>query len=351
MYNGLKHILCRFDVNSGDAARGWQADRPGDQGDLCTGFAGRTCNRKAHLSARKVGDAAHRINRLISRSGGDQYPLTCQHFRRKKSNDVFQQLRRLQHAAIAGFAASLETTANTQHRRTVGLKLCKISLRGRVSIHFPVHGWRYQQGNFVEGPGQAHQTEQIVGPAMQQFGHEVGAHRRNQDRIGLTRQIDMGHVVVQRPDRAAVPLTAVYRPAAQSLQRHRRDELLGGLGHHNLHAGAGLDQRPAQFGGLVAGDTARQAQHNMPARELGHVFRPRANSCQIFLNRHVPQCISKTSPDAFHSVTGAAHRCGRIIERNPAEIARHFSAWPERANVTLYNHPFPPLRAYSSYLT
>jgi hypothetical protein len=60
-----------------------------------------------------------------------------------------------------------------------------------------------------------------------------------------------------------VPLRGVDRAAAQGLQGDWRDELLGGSRHHHLHGGALLDERPAQVGGLVTGDAAAEAQHNV----------------------------------------------------------------------------------------
>ena len=47
------------------------------------------------------------------------------------------------------------------------------------------------------------------------------------------------------------------------------DELLGRLGHHHLHRRAGLDQLAHQLGRLVAGDAARQAEHDVAAGQLG----------------------------------------------------------------------------------
>ena len=68
---------------------------------------------------------------------------------------------------------------------------------------------------------------------------------------------------------ARVPLAGVDGAVRQRLQRHRGDEVLGRLGHHDLHRRAGLDQLARQLGGLVAGDAARQAEHDVAAREFG----------------------------------------------------------------------------------
>ena len=100
---------------------------------------------------------------------------------------------------------------------------------------------------------------------MEQLGDEIGARRRDQHGVSLARQVDVRHVV----GFARVPLARVDGAVRERLQRHRGDELLGRLGHHDLHGGPGLDQRPRQLGGLVAGDAARQAEHDVAAREFG----------------------------------------------------------------------------------
>ena len=94
---------------------------------------------------------------------------------------------------------------------------------------------------------------------MQQFGHEVGAAGRNQNGVSLATQVDMRHVVVL----ARIPLRIKYRAIAQRLHGHRRDELRGGLGHHDLHGGPLLDQRTAQLSRLIAGNATCQTQNNV----------------------------------------------------------------------------------------
>ncbi len=80
------------------------------------------------------------------------------------------------------------------------------------------------------------------------------------------RQVDVRHVV----GLARIPLRAIDRPVGQRLHRHRRDEMLRRLGHHHLHGGAFLDQGAAQFGRLVAGDAAGEAQDDMFASKIIH---------------------------------------------------------------------------------
>ena len=175
IHNGCKHILCRFHINARDTARRGQADRAGHQRHGRAGLAGGACYREAHFSARQVRNAPHGINGLIGGAGSDQHLLTRQRFRREEGNDVFEQLIGLQHAAVAGLAAGLKAGAHTQHRGAIGRQLPEIALRRRMRVHLAVHGRRDQEGHLVDGPCQAHQTEQVISAPMQQFGHEVGA--------------------------------------------------------------------------------------------------------------------------------------------------------------------------------
>jgi hypothetical protein len=49
------------------------ADRAADQRDFGASFLRGARDGKAHLAARQVGDAAHRVDRLEGRAGGDQH--------------------------------------------------------------------------------------------------------------------------------------------------------------------------------------------------------------------------------------------------------------------------------------
>ena len=114
------------------------------------GFARGAGNRKAHLAARQVGDAAHRVNRLVGRPGRDQHALAAQHLGREERDEVFEQFVGLQHAAVAGFAAGLRARAHAQHACAVGLQLRQVALRRRMRVHLAVHGRRHQQRHPVQ---------------------------------------------------------------------------------------------------------------------------------------------------------------------------------------------------------
>jgi hypothetical protein len=142
----------------------------------------------------------------------------------------------------------------------------QVALRGRVRPHLAVHGRGQQQGHALLRARQAQQAQQFVGPALGQAGDEIGAARRDQDGIGLAREVDVRHVV----GLARIPLRAVHRPVRQRLHGHGRDELGGRLGHHHLHGGALLDERAAQLRRFVTGYASAEAQDDVFAGKLFH---------------------------------------------------------------------------------
>ena len=138
---------------------------------------------------------------------------------------------------------------------TICLQLGHIALGGRVCPHFTVHGGRQHQGNLLQGSGQAHQTEQLIGLAMNEFGHEIGTGGGNQDEIGFSAQIDVRHVVAL----TGIPLRGVNSLSGQGLHGDRGDELSSRLGHHHLDLRTRLDQRTTQLRRLETGDATGES--------------------------------------------------------------------------------------------
>ena len=147
----------------------------------------------------------------------------------------------------------------------------------------------------------AHRRQQIVAEPVRDLREEVGRCGHHDDRIGLARQVDVGHVVRL----ARIPLAGEDRAVRQRLQGHRGDELLGRRGHHDLHGRAGLDQLAREVGGLVAGDAARQAEHDVLARQHD------SPSPDEYIGR---------SPEGMRARLGAARRWARRA-RNTAQAA------------------------------
>ena len=156
--------------------------------------------------------------------------------------------------------------AHAQHLGPISLQLRHVALGGGVRPHFAVHRRGQEQRHFVQRTGQAHQTQQIIGAAVQQFGHEIGAGRGHQDGVGFSAEVDVGHVV----GLALIPLGHIHRAVRERLHGHRGDELRRRLGHHHLHRGALFHQRTAQFGCFVAGNAAAQTEHDVFLEQISH---------------------------------------------------------------------------------
>ena len=95
-----------------------------------------------------------------------------------------------------------------------------------------------------------------IGEAVRQLGQKIRRSRGDQDDVGFTRELDVRHVV----SNARIPLVAIHRMAGERLKRYRRDEAGRRLGHHHADGCSQLDQLADEFGGLVRGDAARDAQ-------------------------------------------------------------------------------------------
>ena len=104
------------------AARRGQVHRAGDQGDVGAGLGGGACDREAHLAARAVGQAAHRIDRLEGRPGGHQHALAGEQLRLEEGDQRVAQLGGLEHPAVADLAAGLVAAARAEHGRAVGAR-------------------------------------------------------------------------------------------------------------------------------------------------------------------------------------------------------------------------------------
>ena len=75
-------------------ARRRERDRAGDERDVGAGLGGGARDREAHLAARPVGEAAHRIDRLEGRPGGDQHAPAGEHLRLEERDQLVEQLGR-----------------------------------------------------------------------------------------------------------------------------------------------------------------------------------------------------------------------------------------------------------------
>ncbi len=82
-------------------------DRAGDQGDCRARLRRGARDCETHLAARVIRDAAHRIDRLERRPGGDQQPLAGQPLRLEERDQFIAQFDCFEHAPVADLAARL----------------------------------------------------------------------------------------------------------------------------------------------------------------------------------------------------------------------------------------------------
>jgi hypothetical protein len=119
--------------------------RAGHQRDLGAGLAAARAMAKPILPDEwlvmpRIGSSASKVGPAVTSTFWPASSLGCE-----EGDDVFEQLRRLEHAAVAGLAAGLEAAAHAQHGGAVGRQLHQVALGGRVRPHLAVHGRRDQQ--------------------------------------------------------------------------------------------------------------------------------------------------------------------------------------------------------------
>ena len=260
--DGIQHLPGALNADEAHACRSRQLGGAADQRHGGAGAAAGLGQGIAHLAGGLIGDAAHRVDGLVGGAGREQDALALQPLGREEGVQLLDQVQRLQHAASAHFAAGLLTGVGAQHADAVGAQLVDVALGGRVLPHLPVHGRGHQQRDV---PCHTQRGEQVVAVPMGQLRDEICRGGGHQDRIGLTAQLDVRHVVVD----AGIEGIGVDRVARQRLEGDGPDETGGGLGHHHLHLGAGTAQIAHQLGGLVGGHAAGHAQHQASASQRG----------------------------------------------------------------------------------
>src|SRR3546814_948383 len=92
----------------------------------------------------------------------------------------------------------------------------------------------------------------VVGLSRRHLREQVGGRRRDDDQIGLARELDMPHLdLVFEVEEAGVDLVL-----AQGRKRQRRHELLARARQHAAHGHARLAEQPDELDALVSGDAA-----------------------------------------------------------------------------------------------
>ena len=162
---------------------------------------------------------------------------------------------RFEHATKARLAAGLVAACWSEDRDSVAAQGGNIAAGRRVFPHLAVHRRRHQQ-RAIAGEGQC--AQQIIGEAIGELGDEISRCRRNQQRIGVARKVDVRHVIGD----ACIPLVGENRLARKRLESDRRHEAAGCFGHRHLYAGTLFGEQANEFCRLIGSDATRDAKKN-----------------------------------------------------------------------------------------
>ncbi|MNS67853.1 hypothetical protein D3C72_1011160 [compost metagenome] len=267
--DGGLHLDSSLDPDAGHADWCIQRHGTGDQGHIRPQFGQGGGDGVALLAAGAVGQAAHRVDGLEGRPGGDHGGLAGQGAAVRsgqQARDGVEDDVRLGHAAGAELAAGHDAVVRADHSHAVeaveALEPFDIGLHRRVQPHAHVHG-RGQQHLLVGG--QKRGRGQVVGHPVRRLGDQARGGRRHHHQIGPARQLDMAHGRLVFRHEQVLP----HRMAGQGRQRHGGDELGPRLGQQAHHLGPGLFQQARQLQRLVGGDAAADDQQDLAARKRG----------------------------------------------------------------------------------
>ena len=242
---------------------------------MCSGDGRCRGDGVALLAGGAVGDIAHRIDRLVRRTGGDQHAPAGK--RARRSELLFHRrdnLQRLGHAAKPAFAGLRHLAfIGAGESDAIGDELGEIALRCLVGPHQRVHGGSQQD---FSARRQQDRGGKIVGMAVRHLRHQVGGGRRNHHKIAFAGETDMTDVELA----GRVEQLGEGGFAKQCAGRQRRDEMRCRPGEDAAHGKAALLQPADKVERFVGGDAAADDQQH--ALGAGSGRRPaRASACSL----------------------------------------------------------------------
>ena len=161
-----------------------------------------------------------------------------------------------QHSPHAGLAARLGAAAWTKYCYAVAPKRIDVALSRGIFPHLPVHRRRNQQRAVAR---ETQSREQVIGKTMRELGNKIRTCGRDQNRIRITREVDMRHAIGS----GLVPKLGQHWLTGQCLQCRGADEFGGRTGHHRLNVDTGLHEKPRQLSGLICRHTAGQPENQL----------------------------------------------------------------------------------------
>ena len=260
----------------------------------------------AHLPGRVVGDETHRIERLLRRPGGHEDFFVCQILDGEQGFDLLGDLRDLGQTSLPCGPACQFTGPRLQNGVAALGQTDQIFLHDGIGVHLVVHrrAEEYRCGRSEQGRGQ-----QVVGNSRRQLADQVGRRRCDDGKFRKLRQRDMVHHEFAGPVKKVRSNTL----ARKGFKSQWGDEFTGMVRHDNPDLGAAPDQFPNQFGGLIGGDAAGNAQNDSSSLQHGQDLLPRMTAgdcreCIAILSVKIKQYLAYGGRNRFWS-------CKSIPER------------------------------------
>ena len=177
--------------------------------------------------------------------------------------DRGDDLQRLGHAAGARLAALRHLArVRADGDDAVGDELPEIALRRRMRPH---RGFMAGASRIALSVASSTAVARSSAWPFAIFRHQVGGRGRDDDEIAVACEADMADVELG----CRIEQIGVGAFARERADRHGRDELLCGAGHHDAHRKAALAQPADQVERLVGGDAARDDEKDLSRCRLG----------------------------------------------------------------------------------
>ena len=136
-------------------------------------------------------------------------------------------------------------------------------LRRRVLEHLRVHCRAHDERR---ARGERSQAHHLLSEAERQPRDNRGGGRRDNEHLGLSGQRDVRF----REIAVCVPHVPIGAPTADALKRDRCDKFSSFRRHDHVENGSRLGELTGQIDGLVDGDTAGHAEHDVAVRQVVH---------------------------------------------------------------------------------
>ena len=275
--HGFAHLPRRLDAHDAHAFGHRQGARAGDEHDFGAAARGLLRDGVAHAARRAVAEVAHGVERLDRPAGGHEdlatgecLPLGEERHERLHDGGGLRQ------AALALYAAGEHAARGLDDVPAPCGEVAQVALRHGGFVHVRVHRGRGEYRCLCREQGR---RQHVVGNARRGLGDDVGRRRRDQHGVGKCGERDVLDVVV----RYLGPHVSRHRLIADLAERQLRDEVLRAARHDDVDLGAGLAQTARDLDGLVGGDAARHAEHDLLARK---------GSCVLLFHRlHLPPLL------------------------------------------------------------